>query len=284
VTIRSLDNLAELHDHYDVVFCDVWGVLHNGVSVFELAERALIKAREAGKIVILLTNSPRTFGEVISQLASIGAREDCYDAVVTSGDATRSLIAQAPRRLFLIGTYFDPALFDGLDCELVEEFEAEGVLVTGLNDDQNETPEDYRQQLERLRGRNLPLICANPDIEVGHGDKRLWCAGALARDYALLGGRVFVAGKPHAPIYALAQARAQELLGYQPEKKRILAIGDGILTDVKGAQSNNLDVIYIAGGIHAVHYQTGEEVSEHEMQNFFKVHNLTPTYVMMGLA
>jgi len=280
---KTLQYLAELYDHYDIFFCDVWGVLHNGVSVFREAEQALIAARAAGKRVILLTNSPRTNGDVIAQLDEIGADKACYDKVVTSGDATRSLIAQAPRRLLLIGPHYDPALFEGFECELVEEFEADGVIVTGLEDDEHEKPEDYRELLERLRGRNLPLICANPDIEVERGSRRIWCAGALARDYALMGGRVFVAGKPHAPIYDLALTQAQNLLGKLPEKKRILAIGDGILTDVKGAALNNLDVLYIAGGIHAIHYQAGSNVDEQQMQDFFGQHNLNPTYRMMGL-
>jgi len=284
VAIRAIDNLAELYEHYDVIFCDVWGVLHNGVQVFRAAERALIKAREAGKTVILLTNSPRTYHDVIPYIAQMGASVNCYDAMVTSGDATRSLIAEAPRQLFHIGSYYDPALFEGLDVELVEEMQAAGVIVTGLNDDQNETPDDYREQLERLCRRNLPLICANPDIEVAHGDRRLWCAGSLARDYALLGGRVLIAGKPHAPIYDLAIKQAQELSGTTVDKRRILAIGDGVLTDVKGAYLNNLDVLYITDGIHAIHYQTDGKMDEQKMQAFFNEHNLDPTYMMMGLA
>jgi len=284
VTTQSIKHLTTLYDRYDILFCDVWGVLHNGVSVFPAAEQALIEARKAGKLVILLTNSPRTCEDVIAQLDSMGAKAQCYDGVVTSGDATRTLLREAPKRLFLIGPNYDIALFDGLDKELVEEFEADGIIVTGLNDDSYETPEDYRDVLERLRGRNLPLICANPDIEVEHGDKRRWCAGSLARDYANLGGRVFVAGKPHEPIYALAQQKAQEILGQAPDKNRILAIGDGILTDVKGAHMNNLDILYIARGIHAQHYVTDAQVDQQKMISFFKAHNLTPTYMMMGLA
>jgi len=284
VTTQVINNLAELYEHYDVFFCDVWGVLHNGVSVFPQAEQALIEAREAGKCVILLTNSPRTYHDVIAQLEMIGASRQCYDGVVTSGDATRALLKQAPRRLLLIGPNYDHALFEGLDVEMVEEYEADGVIVTGLYDDENETPQMYHELLARLRGRNLPLICANPDIEVERGAKRIWCAGALARDYALLGGRVFVAGKPHAPIYALATQRTTRLLGHKPDEGRILAIGDGLLTDVKGAIQNNLDGLYIAGGIHAVHYQSGDEVDNKQMQDFFKSHNLVPTYMMTRLA
>jgi len=284
MTTRMINHLTDVYEKYDIFFCDVWGVLHNGVKIFEAAQQALINARQAGKHVILLTNSPRTGGEVISYLDALDTKRECYDAIVTSGDATRSLLAQAPRRLFHIGAYCDPALLDGFDCELVEEFEADGVLVTGLNDDRSETPQDYHDMLERLRGRNLPLICANPDIEVEHGDKRLWCAGALARDYALLGGRVLIAGKPHAPIYALAEQRVQELSRKTPDKKRILAIGDGILTDIKGAYLNNIDALYIAGGIHAIHYKKGADIDRQQMLDFFKEHNLDPTYMMMGLA
>src|SRR5690606_30187903 len=124
------------------------------------------------------------------------------------------------------------------DVELVEEFEATAVVCTGLFDDETETPEDYAEMLQRLRMRNLPFICANPDIVVERGDRLIWCAGALARDYAQLGGRTEIAGKPHRPIYEAALAAASDVVGRELTRSDCLAIGDGALTDVKGAVDN----------------------------------------------
>ncbi|TGV97224.1 TIGR01459 family HAD-type hydrolase, partial [Mesorhizobium sp. M2D.F.Ca.ET.145.01.1.1] len=141
------------------------------------------------------------------------------------------LIAEGPRKVFHIGADRDLTLYDGLDVELVEEFEAAGVVCTGLFDDEVEKPEDYTDLLRRLRARNLPFICANPDIMVERGERIIWCAGALARDYAQLGGRTLIAGKPYAPIYEVAMKEVAEILGQPVERSQILAIGDGMMTD-----------------------------------------------------
>src|SRR5690606_11007831 len=137
---------------------------------------------------------------------------DSWDRIVTSGDVTRSLIRSSARRILHIGPDRDLPIYDGLDVELVEEREASAVCCTGLYDD-HDRPEDYAELLQRLRSRDLPFICANPDLVVEHGDQLLWCAGALARDYGLLGGRTLVAGKPFPPIYEAAFAAAEEASG-----------------------------------------------------------------------
>jgi len=277
-------HLAEFYDDYDAFFCDVWGVLHNGVYVFKAAQEALLAARQAGKHVVLLTNSPRPRDVVARQIDNLGADAACYDAIVTSGDVTRRLIAQAPRRLFWIGPERDGALFDGLDVDFVEEFEAEAVVVTGLFDDRSEVPEDYHPLLERLRGRNLPLICANPDLVVDYGGQRLWCAGALARHYALLGGRTLIAGKPHQPIYEAACEVLAQRQQTDVDTSRIMAIGDGILTDIKGADLYGIDALYIGGGIDGDAYSEAQEVNLPRLQTFLASHSLQPTAFMMGLA
>lgn len=278
----KLANLQDIIAQYDAVFCDVWGVVHNGVAAFTPAVNALKALRQEGKTVILLTNSPRPHAAVEEQLAQLGVGHDCYDQVVTSGDATRDLIEEAPRKLFHIGPERDYSLFDGLDVELVEEFEASAVVCTGLFDDETETPDDYQDVLQRLRSRNLPFICANPDISVHRGDEEIWCAGALARLYGQLGGRTLIAGKPHQPIYDLAMKKLSEKRG-TVIKQKILAIGDGILTDVKGGEQFGLDVLFISGGIHQADYSQDGIVDQAALDRFLQHYGNHPVAEMWSL-
>lgn len=253
-SLETVASLAELSGRYAALLCDVWGVLHNGMAAFPDAVASLSAARQRGLAVVLVTNSPRPHPGVEAQIRGLGVPDAAWDRIVTSGDVTRELIAEGPRRIFHIGPERDHPIFDGLDVEPVEEFEAQAVVCTGLFDDATETPQDYAELLQRLRARNLPFICANPDIMVEHGDRLVWCAGAIARDYAQLGGRTLIAGKPHAPIYAAAVKAAEEALGRAVERGDLLAIGDGIMTDVKGAADYGIDVLYVSGGVHARDY------------------------------
>lgn len=251
--------LADIASGYRAIFCDVWGVLHNGRRCFAEAASALAAARAGGAAVVLITNAPRPAPPIVSQLSALGVPEDAWDRIVTSGDVTRDLVLSGPRRILHIGPERDLVLYDGLDVELVEEFEARGVVCTGFYEErEDEAPEDYADLLRRLRARDLPFVCANPDIVVERGDALIWCAGALARDYSRLGGRTLIAGKPHRPIYDAALQAAREVLGCEIGREEVLAVGDGVLTDVKGAESYGIDVLYVSGGIHAREY--GEEV------------------------
>ncbi|WP_313031192.1 TIGR01459 family HAD-type hydrolase [Brucella sp.] len=278
------EHLDDLTDGYDAIFCDVWGVLHNGEVAFAPAVEALKRARAKGITVILVTNAPRPFGSVIAQMTLLGVPEDAYDRVVTSGDVTRDLIIEGPRKVFHIGSERELAIYEGLDVELVEEFEASGVVCTGLYDDETETPENYVELLQRLRSRNLPFICANPDIMVERGPRLIWCAGALARDYGQLGGRTLIAGKPHRPIYEAAAKAVEEIRGAPVEKSRILGIGDGVLTDVKGAADYGLDVLYISGGVHAADYAADGSVDFDRMNAFLQKHGHAPIASLYALV
>ena len=166
--IRSLEDIAP---RYSALLCDVWGVVHNGVHAFPDAASALALAREKGLAVVPITNAPRPNPEIVRQLQSLGVPDGAWDAVVTSGDVTRDLIAAGPRRLLHLGPGRDLAIYDGLDVDLVDEFEASGVVCTGLVEDEVETPEDYAEYVRRFRARDLPFICANPDIVVERGDR-----------------------------------------------------------------------------------------------------------------
>jgi HAD superfamily hydrolase (TIGR01459 family) len=278
--IRSLEDIAS---RYQAILCDVWGVVHNGERAFPAASSALAMARQHGLAVVLITNAPRPSPDVIAQLATLGVPAGAWDAVVTSGDVTRDLIAAGPRKIHHLGPDRDFSIYDGIDIDMVEEFEASAVVCTGLFDDETEVPEDYAATLRRFRARDLPFICANPDIVVERGERLIWCAGALARDYALLGGRTFISGKPHRPIYEASLQAAGQVLGREIAASEVLAIGDGMLTDVKGADDNGIDVLYVSGGIHASEYGDVDNPDPLALAAFLEAHGRRPVAVIPRL-
>ncbi len=248
--MRRIAGLNELAGEYGSLLCDVWGVVHNGVAAFPGAAEALRRFRAARGPVVLLTNAPRPAGIIRAQLGRLGIGDDAFDAVLTSGDVTRQLIAARPGvKLFNLGPERDASLYDGLDVAFAPEAEAELVCCTGLIDDDTETPEDYRPLLARLASRGLTMICANPDLVVDRGGTLVYCAGALARLYADLGGETVLVGKPHAPVYDAARRMLAELGG-----ERCLAVGDGLPTDIAGACGAGLPVLFVTGGIHAADF------------------------------
>ncbi|WP_337266209.1 TIGR01459 family HAD-type hydrolase [Oryzifoliimicrobium ureilyticus] len=280
---QRIAGFAEIAKHYDAVFCDVWGVLHNGVEPFAAAGHALQAARQEGVTVVLITNSPRIAPQVVAQLQQIGVPDEAYDAIVTSGDVTRALIAEGPRKVFLLGPDRDLALIEGLGVERVGEKDAEVVVCTGFFDDETETPEDYTDMLKAFASRSVPMICANPDLIVERGHRMIPCAGAMAAYYAQLGGSIRIAGKPHNPIYEAVFAEAQRLRGGL-EKNRVVAIGDGMPTDVRGALDFGLDLLYISGGIHAKEYTVHGETDEALLVDYLHREQVAPRWWMPRLA
>ena len=235
---------------FPVWFCDVWGVVHDGVTPNAETVATLARHRAAGGTVLLLTNSPRTAAGVARQLDQIGVARTAWDGIVTSGDVTRNLMTAVPGgRLFHIGPARDLSLFDGLGVTRTPLAEAGAVICTGLFHDDRETPDDYAALLADIRAMDLTMICANPDRMVRRGGHLIFCAGAIAEAYAAVGGRVEMAGKPFAPIYALAMAEAAKLRAAALERSDVLAIGDGPDTDVKGAADFGLPVVLVADGV-----------------------------------
>jgi len=246
--------MQDLSERYPVWLCDVWGVIHDGVTSFGKALDALTRHRRNRGLVILLTNAPRPREDVIRQLAGLGVASPAYDLVITSGDVTRSLVNRhTGGKLYHLGPERDLGLLRGLPVDLASLDDAQAVLCTGLFDDTNETPEDYVQQLAAMREHDLEMICANPDRQVRRGDRLVFCAGAIAERYAVMGGRVAMAGKPFPPMYELALSEAARLLGYPPAKAQILAIGDGPETDIAGAAAFGIDIVLIAHGVSRGH-------------------------------
>lgn len=249
--IPIISSIAGLAGRYSVWLCDIWGVMHNGERPFPEAVNACQRFRGEGGLVLLLSNSPRPHQPVAHQLAGIGVPDNAYDAIVTSGDASRNLMSEKPGLcVFHLGPERDLPLFAGLEVELGDLEDADYVLLSGLYDDLTETPGDYKGLLARIMSRNLVMICANPDLQVERGDRLIYCAGALAAAYEKLGGEVIYPGKPHKPIYDLALARIAEIKGAQVPRNEILCIGDGLRTDIAGAAAANMDALYVASALH----------------------------------
>lgn len=274
---QRIQSFRDIAAQYDVVLCDVWGVLHNGVEAFSYASEALAEARAAGLAVVLITNSPRPHPGVKVQIRGLGVLDEAYDRIVTSGDVTRALIEAAPKKVYFIGADKDSPLLDGLGTEEVGADEAEVVVCAGLRDDEVETIEDYRAELTALAARKLPFICANPDLVVERGHRLIPCAGAIAQLYEDLGGTTRIAGKPHRPIYEKSLAEARAVHGAF-DMSRVIAIGDGMPTDVRGAEAYGLDVLYISGGIHAQHYVEAGRTDEAKLDAFLAQENAHPKW------
>lgn len=250
--LPTISGLSELAGRYDAVLSDVWGVIHNGVSAFPEAVEALRSFRRAGGRAVLITNAPRPSAPIIAMLDRLGVPRDAYDAIVSSGDATRAMIARyRGRAIHHVGPPTeDDALYDGLDVRRTGPEEAEVVVVTDLDTD-DDTPEMYRERARLWLSRKLPMICANPDRVVEHGDKIIYCGGALGDLYSAMGGMVHMAGKPYPPIYEQAFALAEKAAGRALDKSRVLAIGDSVRTDAAGAAQFGVDLLFITGSIHA---------------------------------
>jgi HAD superfamily hydrolase (TIGR01459 family) len=291
---RLVRGLADLASGYKVILSDVWGVVHNGLMAFERAAEALSRFRAGGGTVVLMTNSPNPSRFVEAQLDRLGVTRKAYDAVVSSGDVTVSLlIARAGAGLFHIGPPDETALFEEIlalcgeaPC-LVPLKQANFVLCTGLADPWHETPADYEELLAAMRARNLELICANPDIVVEDGGKLFYCAGAIAERYAGAGGKVIQAGKPFAPIFT----RALELAGgpgNRPiDRSRVLVIGDAMRTDIKGAHDQGLDSLFVTSGIHRKELHGGPQdtgLDAAAFRQFLEAADFVPTAAIPELV
>ncbi len=281
-TINKLDGVATLAHRYPVWLCDIWGVVHNGIAAHEAAVDALTRYRSSGGAVALITNAPRPSAEVAFQLDDFGVPRDAYDTIVTSGDVTRTLLEDRQSQvIYHLGPERDAPIYAGLDIQLGTLEEAECILCTGLFNDDKETPGDYGDMLSEPADQELPMICANPDRVVQRGDKLIYCAGAVADVYAALGGEVIYAGKPYAPIYDLAMVRLEEFCGMDPEPKHVLAIGDGMQTDIAGAASLGFDALFITGGIHAQD-MGDEEDGQARSDNLAELQAELPTLKLVG--
>ena len=283
-----LTGLHQVAERYDALLCDVWGVVHDGRTPFVDGCAALARFRAERGPVVLISNSPRPSEDVALQLDALGVPRDAWTSLVTSGDATREeLRARAPGPAWALGPMRDAPLYDGTGIKFAEvPEEAAFVSCTGLFDDEIETPADFRERLRTCVDRGLVMVCANPDRIVQRGDKTIYCAGALADVYVEFGGEVVMSGKPYAPIYQRAYAEAARRLGREVPRPRLLAVGDGLRTDVEGANAQGLDVLFTAAsGVHAADVLDADgALSMARTQALLDTVGAQATYVMAELA
>ena len=269
--------------HYGAWLCDLWGVVHNGIEPFPAALETLRAYRRAGGIVVFITNAPRPSSSVVAQLKRIGVPDDTYDGIVTSGDIMRNVMrAHADAAVFHIGPQRDYVLLADLPLRVAATPEdAQLVVCSGLLDD-CQTPHDHADLLARIRDCGLVFYCANPDKMVRLGNRLIYCAGALAQHYAALGGEVILTGKPASPIYDEAFNRLRKIAGKSFDVATVLAIGDGMATDIAGATHKGLDAVFITGGIHSA--EIGNDYDETtRLAVMARLRNELPELRLVGL-
>lgn len=291
---QIISRLSDLGTRYRALYCDLWGCLHNGVAAYPDAVAALQGFRATGGKVILLTNAPRPKSSVAAQIAGLGVPRDAWDDITTSGDAAQYalLAGAAGRRVHHIGSMpRDDAFFTDFAADLdalrragppvtrVALTEAEGIVCTGPQDEFNDRPEDYRADFLYAKAKGMKLLCANPDLAVDLGDRRILCAGALAEYYTEMGGESLYFGKPHPPVYDLARRRLAALDGGIADED-ILCIGDGLATDIAGGEQEGLDTLFLTEGLMAGAFGPGPQPDPARLEPFLAAERRSPTLAM----
>ena len=283
--MQIIERLDQIDANYDALLVDLWGCLHNGVAPFPSAVAALQSFRARGGAVCLLTNAPRSRQEVEKHLNAMGLPEDCWDTIATSGDSARVAMYSGAvgQKIWFIGEPGDEPFFERMalmenapEITRVPLKDAEGIICTGPFD-RTADPNEMRPQFLMAKQMGLKLLCANPDIVVDRGERREWCAGALAALYSEMGGESLYFGKPHPPVYDLARRRLAEV-GKPADPSRTLAIGDGIATDIQGALGEDIDSLFITGGLAASETGTAEQPDPEKLDAFLAGQLVTPTF------
>lgn len=285
---RIISALSEISGAYDALLVDLWGCVHDGLRAHPAAVAALQAYRREGGTVCLLTNSPKPRTGVAEQIRGFGVPDDAWDTIATSGDAARTALFSGVvgHKVWFMGEperdegFFEPirVVSDPAEIARVPLEEAEGIVCCGPFD-AHADPAVNRPHFLAAKQRGLKLLCANPDIVVDRGDQREWCAGALARLYEEMGGESLYFGKPHPPIYDLARRRLDEI-GRRPDPSRILAIGDGIATDISGAMGEDIDSLFITGGLAREQTRTAEHPDPDALDAYLAEQDVAPTFAI----
>ncbi|MBT2130524.1 TIGR01459 family HAD-type hydrolase [Aliiroseovarius lamellibrachiae] len=285
---RIITALSEISANYDALFVDLWGCVHNGITAFDEAVAALRTYRANGGFVVLVTNSPKPRAGVMAQLPEFGVPSDCYDTIATSGDSARAAMytGAVGNKVYFMGEwdrdagFFEPmdVIDNPVEITRVPVSEAEGIVCCGPFDPMAD-PKTWRADLMMAKQLGQKLLCANPDIVVDRGEDREWCAGAVAKMYTEMGGESLYFGKPHPPIYDLARRRMLAE-GRDVRDTRILAIGDGIHTDIRGAQGEDIDSLFITGGLAREDTGTTDQPDQTALSAFVEKEMITPTFAI----
>lgn len=279
--------LSDISDRYSALFCDLWGCVHNGIAPFPEAVAALQAFRAKGGVVVLVTNAPRPRAGVEAQLGRMGLPRDTWDMIATSGDSARAAMwtGAVGQKVWFMGESHDEAFFapmqiieNPITITRVPLDEAEGIVCCGPFDPHAE-PEVLRPQLLLAKSRGLKLLCANPDIVVDRGETREYCAGAVARLYTQMGGESLYFGKPYPPIYDLARKRMVQA-GHDIDDARILAVGDGIATDVAGGAGEGIDCLFITGGLAREETATTDQPDPQKLTEYLAQARQNPEYAI----
>ncbi len=287
MTITTHRQVRDIADRFDALILDLWGVVMDGTAPYDGARECLAELRARGKRIILLSNAPRREGMVAERLAGMGIGDEYYDRIVSSGEASRQALearagdfANLGRRYHYLGPARDANLLDGLDYSAVAVDEADFLLNTGIEDD-NDPLDKYQPALATAAQRALPMICTNPDrVVVRHSGQRVLCAGALADSYAALGGPVHYFGKPHAAVYEACFALLDGTV-----RERVWAIGDSLETDIAGASAAGLETVLVLGGILAepLGIAWGELAPPERIEALCAKHAITPDRAIPAL-
>jgi len=285
---QIIEDFAAVSDQYDAAFVDLWGCMHNGVHALPEAVAAMQAYRRKGGIVVLVTNSPRPWDSVARQIVGLGVDDDAWDAIATSGDSARAAMFRGVvgEKIWFMGEsprdddFFQPLsiIKDPVNIQKVPLDEAEGIVCCGPFDPMADVDVN-RPELLFAKQKGLKLLCANPDIIVDRGEVREWCAGAVAALYTEMGGESLYFGKPHPPIYDLARRRLAALEN-APSDPRIIAVGDGIGTDVLGGVQEDLDVLFISGGLAATETKTDRQPDPAALQAYLEGEQMSATYTI----
>ncbi len=283
---QIISNFAEISTRYDAAFVDLWGCIHNGIRAHDAAVQAMQAYRAEGGIVVLVTNSPRPWDSVARQISDMGVPDDAWDAIATSGDSARAAMYHGivGQKVWFMGEsprdddFFKPLkiIDDPVDIQKVPLEHAEGIVCCGPFDPLADVDVN-RPEFLYAKEKGLKLLCANPDIVVDRGDVREWCAGALAALYTEMGGESLYFGKPHPPIYDLARRRIAAL-GKSVSDGNIIAIGDGIRTDILGGLQEDMDTLFITGGLAAAETKTTVQPDPDALSDYLQSENMSATF------
>ncbi len=283
---RIIERFEDISATYDAAFVDLWGCIHNGITPFPDAVAAMQTFRKSGGIVVLVTNSPRPRDSVAKQIRQMGVPDDTYDTIATSGDSARAAMFRGVvgEKIWFMGEsprdddFFKPLniIENPASIQRVPLDDAQGIVCCGPFDPMAD-PDLNRPEFLVARERGLKLLCANPDIIVDRGEDREWCAGALAKLYTDMGGESLYFGKPHPPIYDLARRRLAAL-GNVAADPHIICIGDGIRTDVLGGLQEDLDTLFITGGLAASETKTEIQPDQNALSHYLETEKMTTTY------